>query len=144
MRRDGGPVGRRTRCWADDRGSATGWALGTMLVGVVLAALVFDVASVMTTRASALTVAQQAARAGADQIDLVTLRTTGQTQLDPAAAQAAAAGWLEQADVTGTVEATTEQVTVTVTVHGSTAWLSLLGFPTYELSATATAEPFQP
>jgi hypothetical protein len=135
---------RWRRLLGDDRGSASGWALGTMLVGLLMTGLVFDGGAAMTTKASALTVAQQAARAGTDQLDLATLRTTGEVQLDPAAAERVAAGWLEQADVAGTVSATTEQVTVTVTATGSAVLLSVVGITSYELSATATAEAIQP
>jgi TPR repeat protein len=136
--------GRLHRRVRGDRGSATGWALGTMFVGLLLAGLVFDGGAAMTTKASALSVAQQAARAGADQLDLATLRATGEVHLDPAAAEQAAASWLAQAAQTGTVAATTEQVTVTVTATGSAVLLSVVGITSYELSATATAEAVQP
>jgi hypothetical protein len=115
-----------------------------MLVGLLMTGLVFDGGAAMATKASALTVAQQAARAGADQLDLTTLRTTGEVQLDPAAAEQVAAWWLEQADVAGTVSATTELVTVTVTATGSAVLLSVVGITSYELSATATADAIQP
>jgi Flp pilus assembly protein TadG len=115
-----------------------------MLVGLLMTGLVFDGGAAMTTKASALTVAQQAARAGADQLDLTTLRTTGEVQLDPAAAEQVAAGWLEQAGVAGTVSATTELVTVTVTATGSAVLLPVVGITSYELAATATAEAIQP
>jgi hypothetical protein len=115
-----------------------------MMVGLLLAALLFDVAAAMSAKASTLQVAQQAARAGADQLDLVTLRTTGQTRLDPAAAQTAAEQWLDQAGAAGTATATTEQVTVTVTVTQPTVLLAAVGVATFTLSATATAQPVQP
>jgi hypothetical protein len=139
-----GGTGRWRRLLGDERGSASGWAMGTMFVGLLMSGLVFDGGAAMTTKASALTVAQQAARAGADQLDLATLRTTGEVQLDPATAEQVAAGWLEQADVAGTVSATTERVTVTVTATGSAVLLSVVGITSYELSATATAEAIQP
>lgn len=139
-----GHTQRRHRPIGDDRGSATGWALGTMFVGLLLAGLLFDGGAAMTTKASALSVAQQAARAGADQLDLTVLRTTGQLQLDPPAAEQAAAAWLAQAGESGTVTATTAQVTVTVTTTGSTVLLAIVGITDYELSATATAEAIQP
>jgi hypothetical protein len=115
-----------------------------MMVGLLLAALVFDGAAAMTAKASAMHVAQQSARAGADQIDLAALRTTGDVQLDPAAAEAAALGWLDQAEATGTATATTEQVSVTVTVTQPTVLLAAIGVTTFKLSATATAEAIQP
>jgi Flp pilus assembly protein TadG len=115
-----------------------------MMVGLLLAGLLFDVAAAMTAKVSALQVAQQAARAGADQLDLLTLRTSGQTRLDPAAAQTAAEQWLDQAGAAGTATATTEQVTVTVTVTQPTVLLDAVGVATFTLSATATAQPVQP
>jgi hypothetical protein len=114
-----------------------------MMVGLLLAALLFDGAAAMTAKASALQVAQQAARAGADQIDLAALRSTGQLQLDPAAAEAAALTWLEQAGATGSVTATTEQIAVTVTVTRPTVLLGAVGITTFTLSATATAQALQ-
>jgi hypothetical protein len=129
--------------WRRDQGSATGWAIGTIMVGFLLAALVFDGGAAMTTKATAVQVAQQAARAGADQLDLALLRDTGQVQLDPAAAQAAALGWLAQAGVTGTATATTEQVSVTVTVTAPTVLLAAVGITTFTLSAAATAQAVQ-
>jgi Flp pilus assembly protein TadG len=124
-----------------DRGSATGWAVGTILVGLLIVALVFDGAAAMTTRATALDVAQQAARAGADQLDLALLRDTGEVAIDPAAAQAAAEQWLAQAGVDGTVSATTAQVEVTVTVTQPTVLLAVVGIPTFTMTAAATAQP---
>jgi len=134
---------RRARRLGDDRGSAAGWAIGTMAVGLLLAGLLFDGAAAMTTKAQAWSVAQQAARRGADQLDLATLRATGEVLIDPAAAEDAAADWLAQAGVSGSVDATVEQVSVTVTVTEATVLLSAVGVDEYTLSATATADAIQ-
>jgi hypothetical protein len=143
-------VATRRRLWrrragrmGDDRGSASGWAIGTMAVGLLLAALLFDGAAAMTAKADAWSTAQQAARRGADQLDLATLRGSGEVLIDPAAAETAAADWLTQAGVTGTVDATVEQVTVTVTVTEPTILLPAIGIDEYTLTATATAEAIQ-
>jgi Flp pilus assembly protein TadG len=139
-----GPTGRRTGPGAQpraDRGSATGWAIGTILVGLLLVALVFDAAAAMTSRAAALDTAQQAARAGADQLDLTLLRASGQVAIDPAAAHTTAGTWLRQAGVQGTVAATPAQVEVTVTLTQPTVLLAAVGIPTYTITATATARP---
>lgn len=127
----------------DDRGSASGWAIGTMVVGLLLAALLFDGGAAMTVKADAWSIAQQAARRGADQLDLAVLRSTGEVLIDPAAAEDAAAEWLAQAGASGSVSATIEQVSVTVTVTGQTVLLSAVGINSYDLSATATAEAIQ-
>ena len=135
---------RRAARWVgDDRGSASGWAIGTMAVGLLLAGLLFDGAAAMTAKAQAWSVAQQAARRGADQLDLAVLRTTGEVLIDPAAAEDAAADWLARAGMSGRVEATAEQVSVTVTVTEATVLLSAVGVDEYTLSATATADAIQ-
>jgi hypothetical protein len=133
----------RTLCGlrSRDRGSATPWALGTVVMGLLAAGLVFDGGGAMAARVQAWDVAQQAARSGADQIDLATLRTTGTVQLDPAAAQAAAYEWLAHAGADGTVVATTDQVTVTVTTTSPAVLLAAVGINTYTVSATGAAEP---
>lgn len=136
LRRAAGRVG-------SDRGSASGWAIGTMAVGLLLAALLFDGGQAMTAKADAWSVAQQAARRGADQLDLATLRGSGEVRINPAAAEDAASDWLTQAGVTGSVSATVEQVTVTVTVTEQPVLLSAVGVDRYTLSATATAEAIQ-
>jgi hypothetical protein len=137
-------TGRRGRVAARlgaDRGSATGWAIGTILVGLLIVALVFDGAAAMTARATALDVAQQAARAGADQLDLALLREQGVVAIDPAAAQATAQQWLQNAGVEGAVNATAAQVEVTVTLTQPTVLLAVVGIPTFTITAAATAEP---
>ena len=131
-------VRRRTR---NDRGSATAWALGLIVIGLLAAGLVFDGGTAMAAKLEAWHVAQQSARAGADQIDLVLLRTTGTVAIDPPAAETAARRWLAQAGVDGTVTATPEQVTVTVTTTSTAVLLAAVGIGTYTVSATGAAEP---
>jgi hypothetical protein len=139
-----GPAARRVGVAARlraDRGSATGWAIGTILVGLLIVALVFDGAAAMTARATALDVAQQAARAGAGQLDLALLREQGVVAIDPAAAQVTAEQWLHNADAEGAVSATAADVTVTVTVTQPTVLLAVVGIPTFTITAAAAAQP---
>jgi Flp pilus assembly protein TadG len=132
---------RTTRRTRDDRGSATAWALGLVVIGLLAAGLVFDGGNAMAAKLEAWHVAQQAARAGADQIDLVLLRTTGTVAIDPPAAEAAARQWLAQAGVDGTVTVTPEQVSVTVTTNTSAVLLAAVGIGSYTVSASGAAEP---
>lgn len=125
----------------DDRGSATGWAIGMMLVTMLLIFLVVDGGRAMTAKVSAVDAAQQAARAGADQLDLFALRTTGAVRLDPFAAQAAAERFLTMIGARGTASATTEAVTVTVTRTDPTLLLNQVGVNSITLAATAVARP---
>jgi Flp pilus assembly protein TadG len=124
-----------------DRGSGTAWALGVVVVLALLAGAVLDGGHAMAARVQALDIAQQAARAGANHLDLTLLRTQGIVRLDPAAARAAAAAFLADAGVSGTTTATTEQVTVTVTRSHPTLILQAIGVDAIAMSATATAVP---
>lgn len=124
-----------------DEGSATGWALLIATVALLMAAVILDGGNAMAARVHALDLAQEAARAGANQLDLTELRTTGQLRLDPAAARAAAQDFLTSVHSTGTVTATTVQVTVTVTRAQPTMLLSAVGIDSITVKATATATP---
>lgn len=133
------------RRWAQrlrgDRGSATAWAIGVVAVVALLSGAVLDGGNAMAARVQALDIAQQAARAGANQLDLGALRNQGAVRLDPPAAQAAAEAFLRQAGATGTATATIAQVTVTVTRSQPTLVLQAIGVDAIGMTATATAIP---
>ncbi len=133
------------RDWAgrlrSDRGSASAWAIGIVAVVALLSGAVLDGGNAMAARVQSLDIAQQAARAGANQLDLAALRNQGVVRLDPGAAQAAAQAFLRQAGATGTATATIAQVTVTVTRSQPTLVLQAIGVDTIGLTATATAIP---
>jgi Flp pilus assembly protein TadG len=127
--------------WREDRGSATGWALFAVLVVALLAGAVLDGGNAMAARVQALDIAQQAARSGANQLDLTALRTNGLVRLDPTASTNAARQFLRQAGVTGTVTATTTQVTVTVNRNQPALLLQAVGVSSITVAATAHAVP---
>ncbi|ROO60365.1 putative Flp pilus-assembly TadE/G-like protein [Micromonospora sp. Llam0] len=124
-----------------DRGSATAFGLFLIVVVLVLAGAILEGGNAMSARGHATHIAQQAARAGANQLNLAALRDTGVVQIDPAAAQAAATAFLAQLGEQGTVTATTEQVSVTVTVTRPGILVPVLGIDTLTVRATATAAP---
>ena len=124
-----------------DDGAATVWALGVVLVVALLAGAVLDGGNAMAARVQALDVAQQAARAGANQLDLAALRNQGLVRLNPAAAQAAAQAFLAQAGATGSAQATVTQVSVTVTRNQPTLLLQAVGVGVISVKATASALP---
>jgi Flp pilus assembly protein TadG len=74
---------------------------------VVLALVVigfgFDGANVLTAKRRGINVAEQAARAGAGQLDLASVRAGGAYRIDPAKARQAALRYLTQAGYTGQV-----------------------------------------
>ncbi|AXH93583.1 pilus assembly protein TadG-related protein [Micromonospora aurantiaca] len=124
-----------------DRGSATAFGLFLILVVLVLAGAILEGGNAMSARGHATDIAQQAARAGANQLNLGALRQNGVVQIDPAAAQAAATAFLNQMGEQGSVTATAEEVRVTVTVTRPGILVPILGLDTLTVRATATAAP---
>src|SRR5690348_17462140 len=98
-----------------DRGHVTAFVILLVLAALLVAGLVLDGGLALSAKAQALDTAQEAARAGAQQLDLTLYRTQGIAQLDPARAAAAAQAWLKSAGIDGQATATTTTVTVTVT-----------------------------
>jgi Flp pilus assembly protein TadG len=136
-----GRLAERTGGLRDDRGSATAWAIGVVLVVALLSGAVLDGGNAMAARVQALDIAQQAARAGANQLDLGALRENGLVRLDPVAAQNAAQQFLNQAGATGTADATATQISVTVTRAQPTLLLQAIGVNDISMKATAIAVP---
>jgi hypothetical protein len=100
---------------ATDRGSVTAFVAVVAVALVMVAGMAYDGGQVLAAHASARSDAATAARAGAQEIDLVVLRQTGESMLDPAAAEAAALAYLDEAGAAGTASVEGSTVTVTVT-----------------------------
>jgi Flp pilus assembly protein TadG len=137
-RREAGP---RPDRWAE-RGAVTTTFLLTMVpVFVVLLGMVFDFAQAYTAKARALDIAEQAARAGAQQINLAEVRDSGTYQLDEAAATGAAEDFLAAAGFPADkLEADADTVEVTTSWTVSTAFLGIIGRDTFEGSVSASAD----
>ncbi len=103
--------------------------------------LVYDGGKALAAREQATGIANEAARAGADQIDTAYLRTTGIVRINPRAAHTAAAAWIADAGHTGTVTASTTEVTVTVTIDTPTQLLTAVCIGSITVDAEATARP---
>lgn len=127
-----------------DGGYATAFVVVITLALMAVIGLAVDGGGAAAAHARAQGAAAEAARAGADEIDLSFFRATGITRLDPAAARAAAADWLAAVEHTGTVAATDAEVTVTVTGSEPTQILGIVGVGAIEVTATATAGPRSP
>jgi hypothetical protein len=89
-------------------------------------------------------VAQEAARAGAQQLDLALFRRTGTVRLLHDPAVAAAQSYLAQAGATGTATVEGNTVTVTVTVVHRTQLLGIVGLDALTVSGTGSAHPAPP
>jgi hypothetical protein len=143
-RRGGLPRGPRHGADRDpERGSVTAYTLVLTLAVLGFAGLVLDAGLAVATKVQAISTAQSAARAGARDLDLTTLRTTGAILIDPTSATATARDWLARAGVTGTVAATPQTVTVTVRTSRRTQLLRLVGVTALPVSGTATATAVQ-
>jgi len=126
-----------------DRGSITAYLLITTVAIFALAGLVLDGGAALAAHGRAADVAQQAARAGADALDVTSLRSPTPAGLtaDPAAARTAAGEVLAAAGVTGDVAVNGRSVTVTARVTKPAAILSIVGIGEVGGTATATAVP---
>lgn len=121
-----------------ESGQATAFLMVMATALLLLAAFVFDAGAALAERNRTLHLAQEAARAGAQQVDLALYRETGQVSLDSAAAAQAAESYLEQAGVQG--QAAVEADVVTVTAQSTYAF-QLLPVADRPASGTASATP---
>ena len=126
-----------------DRGSVSLYVVVVALGLLAAAGLVLDGGAAFAARGAAATAAQQAARAGADALDPVSLRagTPAGLTVNVAAARAAANRVLAAAGATGTVTVNGTAVTVTAHVASRTYVLSAVGVDQLTGTGTFTAVP---
>ncbi|MFD0555649.1 putative Flp pilus-assembly TadE/G-like protein [Stackebrandtia endophytica] len=123
-----------------DAGYAAPFIVVLAIALIAVVGLVWDAGRALSDRTEAATIAQAAARAGVNQLDLTDYRTDGtQPRIDPAAAETAALAWITSNGLTGTATATPESITVTVTVETSPQLLSIIGVGPITGTSTATA-----
>ncbi|MET8983206.1 pilus assembly protein TadG-related protein [Streptomyces sp. NPDC004539] len=125
---------------ADD-GQVTPFLVILTAAIIMFAGLLLDGGLALAAKTRALGEAQEAARAGAQALDLTAYRTDGTVRLDPTQARTLARTYLATTKDTGTVTATTTTVTVTVTAHQTTQLLRFIGLDTLTVTATGTAHP---
>jgi Flp pilus assembly protein TadG len=133
----------RHRTGDDDAGRVSAFATVIALALFAVAGLVLDAGLALSAKVQALDIAQAAARAGAQQLDLNLYRTSSQAQLDPHRATSAANAWLASAGAEGDATATTTTVTVTVRRTTNTQLLQIVGVRQLHVSASATATAVQ-
>ncbi|MEV8504494.1 Tad domain-containing protein [Actinoplanes sp. NPDC051475] len=117
-------------------------SLFTVLITAALmlvTGLVLDAGLALSSKTQALDVAQSAARAGAQHLDIAAYRADGTVRLNRADAEGAARRWLASAGMTGQVTATATEVSVTARTSRRTQLLSLIGVSSLSVSASATA-----
>ncbi|WP_053208028.1 pilus assembly protein TadG-related protein [Jiangella muralis] len=116
-----------------------------LVVGVTgllaLVGLVLDGGLALSAKVEAIGIAQEAARAGAQQLDLNAYRADGSLTLDPAAASSAAHAYLDAAGAAGSVNVVGNTVTVIVTATQPTQILQLVGITTLTVDGSGSAQP---
>lgn len=124
-----------------ERGSATIFVVGFALVLFAAAGLAIDGGRAINARDKATDVAEQAARAGADQLDQGALRDHGMVVLDQGAARARADSFVTVAGYAPTTSTNTDTVTVRASATYRTALLGIIGINSIDVSGVATASP---
>jgi hypothetical protein len=132
---------RRLRHLSGDGGQITAFVVVMMAALILLAGLVLDGGLTLAARERALGEAQEAARAGAQAINLSVYRQDGTLVLIPDQAVAGARSYLASFGATGTAAVTGNAVTVTVTITQPMQILDAAGLRAITVHATATATP---
>ncbi len=134
-----------TSCGGTERGSVTLLVVFFTLIALALASLLVDVGGALNARERAADIAEQAARAGANDIDVAALRD-GEVAIDTASACSRALGLVADYSARSGFDATAncpppspQQITVTVSVTTRPVIAAALG--SFTVHATATAEP---
>ncbi len=132
---------RLRRLAGDENGQVTVFVVILAVAIVMFAGLIVDGGLALAAKVRAIGEAQEAARAGAQALDLVAYRNSGTVRLVPAQARTLARTYLASTNDTGTVSVTGDTVTVTVTAHQQTQLLGLLGLDSLTVTSTGSAHP---
>lgn len=131
----------RPRHSATDRGAVSILVVLLTPAMFVCAGLVWDGGRAITARQHAADLAEQAARAGVNDLNLTALRDRGSDTIDMPRAIADACHYVTVTarGASCTATATTSTVTVRVTTHTPTALLGLIGMSSLTTHGYATA-----
>ncbi|ONH51380.1 hypothetical protein CcI49_36100 [Frankia sp. CcI49] len=127
-----------------DDGTVTAFVVVVAAAFVMFGGLILDAGGALADKTTAMGIAQEAARAGAQQLDLTTYRSTGTVRLLPDEATGAAHAYLTQAGATGTVTIVDNTVNVAATVTHHNQLLGIVGLDTLTVTGTGSAHPAPP
>ncbi|MCI2420080.1 pilus assembly protein TadG-related protein [Saccharopolyspora sp. K220] len=127
----------------DEHGRVTAFVVLITTACLLFAGLVLDGGLALAAKTKAIGHAQEAARAGAQELDLAAYRASGDARLHPSAAQAAARRYLSAVGATGTVTADATTVRVHIDAQQRTHILGLIGLGEIAVSADGQAHPDQ-
>ncbi|WP_432046017.1 pilus assembly protein TadG-related protein [Streptomyces asiaticus] len=121
-----------------DGGQATAFMVGVAAALWLFAGIVVDGGLALAGKARALDVAQEAARTGAQQLDIARLRTADDVRLLRGKAAQAATSYITATGDTGRATVHGDEVTLYVTHHQRAQILQLVGVRTLTVTAHAT------
>jgi Flp pilus assembly protein TadG len=127
-----------------ESGAATVFLVTFAVVLLVMAGLVVDGGLAINARQRVADDVEQAARAGSQHLDLVSLRDGGLVRIDPGPAQTAARNFLALRNYPSSgvaVTATNQEVTVSAQIEQPTALLSLIFIDHFTIRAQGQARP---
>jgi hypothetical protein len=127
----------------DETGTITAFVAIMTIALVFVAGLVFDGGMTLASRREAANVAEGAARAGAQALDVDVLRATGTVHLDSREAKRRAESYLAAAGRAGRVDISGDAVNVTVTITRRLAILGIAGLRTSTVTASGHARPVE-
>ncbi|MCG5215503.1 pilus assembly protein TadG-related protein [Streptosporangium soli] len=117
----------------------TGFVVAIIGALFLVSGLVVDGGLALGARVRAVNEAQEAARAGAQQLDLAVYRRNATVRLDARRARAAALAYIAATPDTATVQVSDGRVTVIVHAEQRTQILGLAGLGSIGVSGRATA-----
>lgn len=132
---------RSRRPVRDERGQVSAFVVVLLPACLLFLGLIVDGGHGLAAKTRAIGQAQEAARAGAQELDLDTYRSTGQVRLNPAHARTAAQDYLRAVGATGTVTLTATTVHVTITATVRTDLLKLAGIDQLTVTGGGQAQP---
>ncbi|HEY1322768.1 MAG TPA: pilus assembly protein TadG-related protein [Streptosporangiaceae bacterium] len=124
-----------------DTGQITAFVVVMTSALILLAGLVLDGGLILSARLRAFNEAQEAARSGAQAIDLAVYRDTGNIVLDPVRAVAAANTYLVAIGAEGEARVNGDRVTVTIRRTQATQILAIVGIGSVYVYGSGTAHP---
>jgi Flp pilus assembly protein TadG len=137
------PSGPRRSTGRDD-GTVAVFVVVLFAAFVMFGGLILDGGGALADKTTAMGVGQEAARAGAQQLDLAAFRQTGTVRLLHDPAIAAAQSYLAKAGATGTATVEGNTVTVTVTMVHRAQLLGIVGLDTLTVTGSGSAHPAPP
>ncbi|GAB3365863.1 MULTISPECIES: TadE/TadG family type IV pilus assembly protein [Amycolatopsis] len=132
---------RLRRLRADEDGRVTAFVVVLVTAIIAFSGLVLDGGLALAAKIRAIGEAQEAARAGAQAIDLSAYRSSGALRLVPRQATILARQYLAATGESGSVSVAGNTVTVTVTVSQPTQLLGFVGIGSITVTGTGQAQP---